>query len=208
MNCTKIICIGQNYRAHAKEMNAEPPSEPIIFLKPASALISDGENIEARLDVGRVDHEVELALIMGRRARQVAEEDALEYISHLAVFNDITARDIQSMARKDGNPWALAKSMDTFAPMSTPVLFSSVRDIHELDLRLCVNGDVRQRGNTSHMIFPPESLIAHISKYITLEEGDIIATGTPEGVGPLNDGDVVTAEISGVGKISNRVRRY
>lgn len=206
MPCGKIVCIGQNYRAHAKEMNSEPPKEPILFLKPASALIGDGEIIEAG-DVGRVDHEVELALIIGRKAKRVAESEALGFVSHLAVFNDVTARELQGQARKVGNPWSLAKGMDTFAPMSEPVPVSSVMDVHDLDLELKVNGQVRQKGNTSDMIFPPERLIAYISRFMTLEAGDIIATGTPEGVSPLNDGDVVEARVAGVGSLRNPFRR-
>jgi 2-keto-4-pentenoate hydratase/2-oxohepta-3-ene-1,7-dioic acid hydratase in catechol pathway len=206
MNCGKIICIGQNYRAHAKEMNSEPPQEPILFLKPASALIGDGEVIEAG-DVGRVDHEVELALIIGRRAKQVEESEALRFVSHLAVFNDVTARDLQSKARKVGNPWSLAKGMDTFAPMSAPVPISRVEDVHNLDLELTVNGQVRQKGNTSDMIFSPERLIAYIYQFMTLEVGDIIATGTPEGVSPLNDGDMVVAKVAGVGTVRNQFIR-
>jgi 2-keto-4-pentenoate hydratase/2-oxohepta-3-ene-1,7-dioic acid hydratase in catechol pathway len=206
MNCGKIICIGQNYRAHAKEMNSEPPQEPILFLKPTSALIGDGEVIEAG-DVGRVDHEVELALIIGRRAKQVEESEALRFVSHLAVFNDVTARDLQSKARKVGNPWSLAKGMDTFAPMSAPVPISRVEDVHNLDLELTVNGQVRQKGNTSDMIFSPERLIAYISQFMTLEVGDIIATGTPEGVSPLNDGDMVVAKVAGVGTVRNQFIR-
>jgi 2-keto-4-pentenoate hydratase/2-oxohepta-3-ene-1,7-dioic acid hydratase in catechol pathway len=114
---------------------------------------------------------------------------------------------MQAAARRAGQPWALSKGLDTFAPMSAPVPLSSVEDVHELELELRVNGEVRQRGRTADMLFPPEQLIAYISSYMTLEEGDIIATGTPEGVSGLNDGDLVEASISGVGKVSNRVRR-
>jgi len=206
MGCTKVVCIGQNYRAHAREMRSEPPSEPIIFLKPPSCLLPDGAVIEAPLELGRVDHEVELALIIGKRARKVDEAEALGYISHLAVFNDVTARELQAKARKAGQPWALAKGMDTFGPLSAPVPLASI-DVHDLDLELRVNGEVRQRGRTADMIFPPERLIAYITRYMTLEEGDIIATGTPEGVSGLADGDLVEAEIPGVGRLSNRVRR-
>ena len=202
----KIVCIGQNYRAHARELNSQAPEEPMLFLKPSSALIGDGEDIKAG-DVGRVDHEVELALIIGRATRNVTDEEALSRISHVAVFNDVTARDMQNAARKAGNPWALSKSMDTFAPMSQPVPLSSVGDVHRLELILTVNGEVRQKGNTADMVFSPERLISYISRYMTLEEGDIIATGTPEGISALHDGDQVVASIPGVGTISNRFRR-
>ena len=207
MRCTKIVCIGQNYPAHAREMNSSPPSRPIIFLKPPSCLIADGDVIEAPAELGRVDHEVELALIIGKRARRVSEEDALSHVSGVAVFNDVTARDMQAAARNAGQPWALSKGLDTFAPMSAPVPLSSIKDIQGLTLELRVNGELRQQGRASDMLFPAERLIAYISSYMTLEEGDIIATGTPEGVSGLNDGDVVEAMILGVGKVANRVRR-
>jgi 2-keto-4-pentenoate hydratase/2-oxohepta-3-ene-1,7-dioic acid hydratase in catechol pathway len=205
MHHCKIVCIGQNYRAHAAEMRSTPPREPMLFLKPSSAIIGDGQDIEAGA-VGRVDHEVELALIIGRSARRVSEERALEHVSHLAVLNDITARDIQAEARQAGNPWTLAKGMDTFAPLSRPILRENI-DVHDLELVLEVNGEVRQRGTTADMIFPPERLIAYISGYMTLEAGDIIATGTPSGVGPLEDGDRVEASIPGVGVVRNTFRR-
>ena len=207
LSCTKIVCIGQNYPAHAREMNSPAPSRPIIFLKPPSSLIADGEVIEAPAELGRVDHEVELAVIMGKRARKVSEKDALSHVSGVAVFNDVTARDMQASARNAGQPWALSKGMDTFAPISAPVPLSSVKDLHRLELELRVNGEVRQRGCSADMLFPPERLIAYITSYMTLEEGDIIATGTPEGVSGLKDGDLVEASIPGVGRISNRVRR-
>jgi len=206
MRHCKIVCIGQNYREHAKEMRSTPPEEPILFLKPSSAIIGNGEVIEAG-PVGRVDHEVELALVIGRTARRVPTLDALSYVSHLAVFNDITARDMQDVARRAGNPWTLSKGMDTFAPMSKPVPLTMVRDVHDLELELRVNGELRQKGNTGDMIFGPESVVSYISSYMTLEPGDIIATGTPEGVSPLNDGDIVEASIPGVGTVRNTFRR-
>ena len=178
----------------------------MLFLKPSSALLGDGGTIEAG-DVGRVDHEVELALIIGRTMRRVPIHEALDGVSHLAVFNDVTARDVQTAARRAGSPWTLAKGMDTFAPMSHPVPLSAVQDVHDLDLVLKVNGEVRQKGNTADMIFGPEQLISYITQYMTLEEGDIIATGTPEGVSALQDGDRVMASIPGVGHVENTFRR-
>ncbi len=205
--CGKIVCIGQNYRDHAKEMNAEPPSEPIIFLKSPEALINDGDDIVAPLSLGRVDHEVELALIIGKRSKGVKEADALGHISKVAVFNDVTARDMQNKARQAGMPWTLSKSIDTFAPMSYPIPLSNAPDIHALELELKVNSELRQKGNTSEMIFTPEQLIAYITRYMTLMPGDIIATGTPKGITPLNDSDVVEASIKGIGSVTNRISR-
>jgi acylpyruvate hydrolase len=202
----KIVCIGQNYREHIKELKNEVPAEPVIFLKPMSSLISDGEAILIPEGVGRVDHEVELALIIGKTGRNIPKERALEHVGSLAVFNDVTARDVQNAYRKAGLPWALSKGMDTFAPMSEPKPLAEVHDIHRLEITCLVNGNVRQHGSTSMMIYTPEELIAFISKWMTLEEGDIIATGTPSGVGPIVPGDMVEMRIEGVGSLSNPVR--
>jgi len=206
MRCGKIVCVGQNYREHIREMRSDEPAEPVLFLKPSTSLISDGEAILIPEGIGTVHHEVELALIVGKGGRNIAEKDALSHISQVSVFNDVTARDVQSAARKAGLPWALAKGMDTFAPLGERVPLDRVPDIHSLDLELRVNGELRQKGNTAQMIFPPERLIAHISRFMTLEPGDIIATGTPSGVGPLRPGDVVEATVHGVGTLRNPVR--
>jgi len=200
----KIICIGWNYRSHLAETDASMPEEPIVFLKPPSCLIGNEDNI-VTADVGVIHHEVELALIFGRTCKNSAKEDALSYVSHVAVFNDITARDIQTKARSAGNPWCISKGMDTFGPMSDPVPIDSVKDIRDLDLELSVNGIVKQKGNTSMMIFTIGELIAYVSRFMTIEKGDIMATGTPEGVGPLVKGDTVVAKISGVGELRNKV---
>lgn len=202
----KIVCIGQNYHAHIKELKSEVPSEPVIFLKPSTAYIANGEDILVPLGLGRVDYEGELAVIMGRRAKRVSSAAALSYVSALAVFNDVTARDVQSVARKAGLPWSLAKGMDTFAPMSEPTPIAEVPDLKALKVQTRLNGALRQDGRTADMIFPVEELIAYISKFMTLEPGDVIATGTPEGVGPVSDGDRVEITIPGVGTLSNPVR--
>ncbi len=206
MRCGKIVCVGQNYREHIREMRSDEPTEPVLFLKPPTSLISDGEAILVPEGIGMVHHEVELALIIGKGGKDVPEKDALSHVSHLAVFNDVTARDVQTAARKAGLPWALAKGMDTFAPLGETVPLDQAPDIHSLDLELRVNGELRQKGNTAQMIFPPEKLIAYISRFMTLEPGDVIATGTPSGVGPLQPGDMVEALVLGVGKLRNPVR--
>lgn len=206
MRCGKIVCVGQNYREHIREMRSDEPAEPVLFLKPSTSLIADGEAIQVPEGIGMVHHEVELALIIGKGGKEIPEKEALSHVSHVAVFNDVTARDVQSAARKAGLPWALAKGMDTFAPLGRPVPLDQVPDIHSLDLELRVNGELRQKGNTAQMIFPPERLISYISRFMTLEPGDVIATGTPSGVGPLQAGDVVEALVLGVGKLNNPVR--
>jgi acylpyruvate hydrolase len=205
MKCGKIVCVGQNYHAHIKELKSEVPEEPVLFLKPASALIGDGDEILLPPGLGRVDYEAELALVIGSRCKKVSPAQALGHVSALGVFNDVTARDVQSKARKVGLPWSLAKGMDTFAPMSQPRPIDEAPDLHDLNVQSRVNGELRQNGSTSEMIFPPEVLIAYISRYMTLEPGDIIATGTPEGVGPIQHGDVLEMTIPGVGRLTNPV---
>lgn len=206
MSKGKIVCIGQNYREHIKELKSEVPAEPVIFLKPTSSLISDGEAILVPEGLGRVDHEVELALIIGKSGKNISKDRAIGYIAALAVFDDVTARDVQSAYRKAGLPWTLSKGMDTFASMSEPRPLAAAHDIHNLEIECRVNGTVRQHGSTSMMIYTPEELVAFISKWMTLEEGDIIATGTPSGVGPIGPGDLVEMRIEGVGTLTNPVR--
>ena len=202
---TKIVCIGWNYRSHVKELESELPKEPTVFLKPPSCMISDGDDIVIPAGVTNVQHEVELAVVFGRRCKDVSEEDAQSCISHVAVFNDVSARDMQTEARRTGNTWDLSKGMDTFGPMSEPVPVSGVGDLQNLELTLTVNGEVRQSGNTANMIFPVARLISYVTRFMTMEPGDILITGTPEGVSEIRPGEVVRAEISGVGSVTNRV---
>lgn len=206
MLCRKIVCVGRNYRSHVAEMKADVPSEPVLFLKPPSSLIGNGEPILLPKDIGRVDHEAELAVIIGKGGKGIRAEDALGHVGQLSVFNDVTGRDMQSAAKAKGLPWTLSKGIDTFSPMSDPRPSGEVDDLQGLDIELRVNGVARQRGNTSEMIFGVAELIAYISRWMKIEEGDIIATGTPEGVGPIRPGDTVEIEISEVGRLSNPVR--
>ncbi|MCL1984604.1 MAG: fumarylacetoacetate hydrolase family protein [Methanomassiliicoccaceae archaeon] len=205
MRPSKIICIGWNYRSHLSETNAVLPKEPIVFFKPPSCLIGNGDDIVTVEGIGAIHHEVELALIFGKKGKNIRKEEALSHVSHVAVFNDVTARDMQTKARADGNPWCIAKGIDTFGPMTDPVPIGSVGDIRDLDLELSVNGTLRQKGNTSMMIFTVNELIEYVSRFITIEKGDIMATGTPEGIGPLVKGDIAEAKIPGVGVLRNRV---
>lgn len=200
----KIICIGWNYRSHLAETNKNLPKEPIVFLKPSSCLIKDGDDIVIPEGVTNVQYEAELALIFGRTGKNIPKEEALSYISHVAVFNDVTARDMQTAARNEGNPWSLAKGMDTFGPMSKPVKADGI-DLKNLNVKLNLNGERKQDGNTSMMIFPIDELIAYVSKFMTIEKGDIMATGTPEGIGEIKSGDIVCASIDNVGVVCNMV---
>lgn len=206
MRPSKIVCIGWNYRSHVRELESELPKEPTVFLKPPSCLIRDGDDIVIPEGVTNVQHEVELALVFGRESRNVPEGEALSFISHLAVFNDVSARDMQTAARRSGNTWDLSKGIDTFGPMSEPVPIEDI-DVQNLDLMLTVNGEVRQSGNTRDMIFTVPRLIAYVTRFMTMEPGDVLITGTPEGVSEMMPGDIVVAEIPGVGRLENRVVR-
>lgn len=202
---TKIVCIGWNYRSHVKELESDYPEFPTVFLKPPSCLIGDGDDIVIPEGVTNVQHEAELALVFGKRCKGVSEEDAMSFVSHLAVFNDVTARDMQAEARKAGNTWDLSKGMDTFGAMSEPVPIGSVDDPQDLRIELTVNGEVRQSGRTSDMIFSLPFLVSYVSRYMTLEPGDVLITGTPEGVSEIRPGDEVVVTIEGVGTLTNHV---
>ena len=197
---SKILCIGRNYAAHAKELGNEVPPEPLVFLKTTSSVIGDGEAIVIPSWAGRVDYEGEIAVVIGRPGRGVSPADAWKHVGGIVPLNDVTARELQ---RKDGQ-WARAKGFDTFCPVGTPVPPGTV-DPLRLEVITRVNGQVRQQGRTSDMAFPISYLIAYCSAFTMLEEGDMIATGTPEGVGPLSPGDVVEVEIPGVGTVRNPV---
>lgn len=196
---TKIVCVGRNYADHAKEMESTPPPEPLLFLKPPSALLPSGGSIVYPPQSRHVDFEGELAVVIARRCRRVARADALGVVLGYTVMNDVTARDLQ---RSDGQ-WSRAKGFDTFAPLG-PCVVDGL-DASRLRLRTMLNGKVRQDGSTSHMLFDVPALIEHISAAFTLEPGDVIATGTPSGVGPMEPGDEVTVEIEGIGALTNRV---
>lgn len=197
---TKIVCVGRNYAAHAQEMGNAPPVEPLLFFKPPSSLLEPGGTVILPPESERVDYEGELAVVIGKRARRVSVADAPKFVFGYAVACDVTARDLQ---KKDGQ-WTRAKGFDTFCPIG-PHLVTDV-DPRALTLRLSVNGQERQHASTADMVFDVPTLVSYISAAMTLEPGDIILTGTPEGVGPLADGDHVEVSISGVGELEFRVR--
>ena len=196
---TKIVCVGRNYVAHARELGNVVPERPLLFLKPPSAMIADGEPIVLPSDSERVEHEGEIGVVIGRRARHVSEAEALSAIAGFVPLNDVTARDLQ---RKD-DQWTRAKGFDTFCPVGPRV--APVDDWRALEVVCKVNGEERQRGLASEMAFGIPMLIAYISRIMTLEPGDIVATGTPEGVGPLSPGDVVEVELVGLARVRNPV---
>ena len=198
---SKIVCVGRNYAKHAAELGNEVPVEPLIFLKPPSAIIGEGGPIVIPQGVGRVDFEGEIGVVMGTRARHVTAQDAWAHVAALVPVNDVSARDLQ---KSDGQ-WTRAKGFDTFCPVGMPVPLGDV-DLDSLGVTTRVNGEVRQQAPVGEMVFTIPFLIAHISRIMTLEPGDLIATGTPEGVGPLAAGDVVEIEIGGVGTVKNPVQ--
>jgi 2-keto-4-pentenoate hydratase/2-oxohepta-3-ene-1,7-dioic acid hydratase in catechol pathway len=196
----KIVCIGRNYLEHARELGNEVPAEPLIFLKPNTALLAPGGTIRLPGVSQQVEHEAEIGVIVGRRLRHASVGEAERAVGGITCVNDVTARDLQ---RKDSQ-WTRAKGFDTFCPVGPRVV--SGLDWREAEVRCRVNGVERQRGRATDMHFPVPFLLAYISGIMTLEPGDLIATGTPAGVGPLKDGDIVEVEIPGVGTLSNPVR--
>lgn len=197
---SKIVCVGKNYAKHAAEMGGEVPKEPLIFLKAPSALIADGQPIEMPEWAGRVDYEGEIAVVIGRRATKISRDDAWDYVQGILPLNDVTARDLQ----KSDNQWSRAKGFDTFCPVGTMVPLDRV-DVGSLEVITRVNGEVRQQGPMTDMVFPVPVILEYVTRAMTLEPGDIVATGTPDGIGPLQPGDVVEVEVTGVGKVTNPV---
>jgi 2-keto-4-pentenoate hydratase/2-oxohepta-3-ene-1,7-dioic acid hydratase in catechol pathway len=196
---TKIVCVGRNYAEHAKELGNEPPGEPILFLKPPSALLPPDGTIVRPPQSQRVDYEGELAIVIGREARNVKEARWRDCVAGFTCANDVTARDIQ---KKDVQ-FTRGKSFDTFCPVG-PWIETDL-DVTSRRLLTRVNGEVRQNGDTSQMVFPCGFLIEFISSVMTLMPGDLILTGTPAGVGPLNAGDTVEVEVEGIGTLRNGV---
>jgi 2-keto-4-pentenoate hydratase/2-oxohepta-3-ene-1,7-dioic acid hydratase in catechol pathway len=199
---SKIICVGRNYRAHAAELGNEVPAEPLLFFKPPSSLNDPGGEIRCRRDLAqRFDYEGELGVVIGKACSRLGPgEDVRGYILGYTCVNDFTARDLQ---KKDGQ-WTRAKGFDTFCPVG-PVVVDSIDPWDGVEVETRVNGEVRQHGSTADFIFPLDVIIRYISQAFTLFPGDLIATGTPEGVGPVNAGDVIEVSVSGVGTLRNTV---
>jgi 2-keto-4-pentenoate hydratase/2-oxohepta-3-ene-1,7-dioic acid hydratase in catechol pathway len=196
---SKIVALGVNYRDHAEEMKSTVPSKPLLFLKPSTSVIGPGEAIVYPRMSKRVDYEAELALIIRKKAKSVPLERTAEYILGYTCFNDVTARDLQP---KDGQ-WTMAKGFDTFAPIG-PWVVTGI-DPQHLEISSFVNGERRQHSNTEHLVFGPYYLVSFISHIMTLLPGDVIATGTPSGVGPMAIGDKIDIRIEGIGTLSNAV---
>jgi 2-keto-4-pentenoate hydratase/2-oxohepta-3-ene-1,7-dioic acid hydratase in catechol pathway len=198
---SKIICVGRNYRAHAAELGNEVPTEPLLFFKPPSSLLASGEDIRRPRISERTDYEGELAVVMARRCHKLpAGEDVRPLILGYTALNDFTARDLQ----KKDSQWTRGKGYDTFCPVG-PLVTTEIDPWAGVTVETRVNGDVRQHGNTRDFIFPLDAVIRYIADIMTLEPGDLIATGTPEGVGPVVAGELIEITVEGVGTLRNRV---
>jgi len=193
----KLLCIGRNYAKHAEEMRSDVPDEPMVFLKPASAVIRSGESVVLPEQSSDVHHEVELVAVIGKGGSKISRDDALDHVAAYGVGLDMTARDIQTEAKKRSHPWSVAKGFDTFAPLGPLTPADQVGDVQNLTISLRVNGEDRQNASTRDMIFPVANLVHYCSHIFTLAPGDLIYTGTPEGVGPVQEGDVLEATVTG-----------
>ncbi|MGF3554534.1 MAG: fumarylacetoacetate hydrolase family protein [Thermoplasmatota archaeon] len=191
----KIVCLARNYKKHAQEMQSVVTEKPLLFLKPASSIIFNGESIVIPKMSKCLHHEVELGVVINMNCKNVKKDNALNFVLGYCVALDITARDLQDKAKKFGWPWTIAKSFDTFTPISEVVLKKNVENPNNLDLLLKVNGVIKQESNTKFMVFSVEKIIEFVSSIMTLEKGDLILTGTPEGVGEIIKGDILEAKL-------------
>ena len=197
---SKIVCVGRNYLEHAKELGNEVPAEPLLFLKPPSSLVAGGDAIVLPAASERVEHEGEIGVVLGARLRDADEATCVRAVAGIVALNDVTARDLQ---RRDSQ-WTRAKGFDTFCPVGA--VHDGPVDLAALEVVCRVNGEERQRGRSADMAFPIPVLLSYISRIMTLEPGDLVATGTPAGVGPLRAGDEVEVEVTGLSRVTNPVR--
>ena len=198
---SKIICIGLNYKRHAQELHMPIPDEPIIFLKPPTSLIFDGDNIVYPEISMRVDYEAELGIVIAKKCKNISIDHVQEYIKGYVCANDVTARDLQ----KKDSQWTRAKSFDTFCPISKNITPAHKIDPTNLSIKAILDGKIVQNSHTSDMIFNVYEVLSFISKIMTLNSDDLILTGTPEGIGPMRKGNKISIEIEGIGIITNKV---
>jgi len=189
----KIICLARTYKKHAIEMDSIVPVDPILFLKPESSVIFNNESIVIPKISSCIHHEIELGVVIKKDGKRILQNRAMDYVLGYVVGLDITARDIQSIAKKNGLPWSIAKGFDTFAPISDVILKDKIDNPLNLNLKLKINGEIKQESNTKNMIFPIERIIEFVSNIMSLRSGDLILTGTPEGVGEIVKGDIIEA---------------
>ncbi|MBN2604168.1 MAG: fumarylacetoacetate hydrolase family protein [Candidatus Thermoplasmatota archaeon] len=193
----KIVCLARTYKKHAQEMQSEIPKDPIVFLKPATSVIFNKDSIIIPSESSYLHHEVEFGIVIGKKCSRMAKKFVLDYVSGYLVGLDITARDIQAEAKKNGWPWTISKGFDTFCPISEVISKDEITDPNNVDFSLKVNDEIKQKSNTKMLVFTIEKLTEFISHIMTLEKGDLILTGTPEGVGPIKEGDILKAELKG-----------
>lgn len=201
----KILCLGKNYEEHIKEMKSETPTSPVVFLKPPTAIIENGSTIVIPRMTHQLHHEVELVVVLSKGGKNIPKAKALDHVLGYGVGLDMTMRDVQNEAKKKGLPWAIAKGFDTSAPISLIVPAENILNPHQLHISCKVNDVIRQETSTEKMILPVESIIEFLSSVFTLEYGDVIFTGTPEGVGEVKPGDIIEAELTGFTKITHHV---
>ncbi|CEG50279.1 nek protein kinase [Plasmopara halstedii] len=202
----KIVAIGKNYEAHVREMGAaSAPKDPVLFLKPTTSYVCNGSSVLLPPGIGEVHHEVELGVIIGKGGKDITENSSMDHVAGYALAVDMTARDLQAKAKKAGLPWTHAKGFDTFTPISNFIPKSAVPSPQDLNIWLMVDDELRQKGNTGDMIHSIPFLISYVSRIMMLEEGDLLITGTPEGVGPVSAGSVITAGITGLVDVRFRV---
>lgn len=197
----KIICLGRNYLDHIRELGNKVPDRAVIFCKPASSLLSDGGTIQIPTYSNACHHELELALLVGKKGKNISEDQALSHLAGYAVALDLTLRDVQDELKSKGLPWEIAKGFDTSCPLSDFVPVAQVDNPNAIHLTLKVNGDIRQQGTTAQMMRSVEEIVAEVSSFYTLEAGDIILTGTPAGVSRIQSGDQLEGEIEEVGTL-------
>ncbi len=203
----KLLCIGRNYADHAAEMEREVPDAPMVFLKPATAVIRDGGTVHLPPQSRDVHHEIELVAVIGKKGRKISQQEALDHVAGYAVGLDMTARDLQNEAKEQRHPWSVAKGFDTFAPLGPISPATAIDNPQALTLRLEVNGEVRQEASTEHMMFPVAELIHYCSQIFTLMPGDLLYTGTPSGVAPVEHGDELYASATGCDSLRVNVQR-
>lgn len=201
----KVVCVGRNYAEHAKELNNPIPSQPILFMKPASSVVDMTQPLTIPVNQGSVHHELEIALLIGEKLVNAEESDCKKSIIGVGLALDLTLRDVQAQLKDKGHPWERAKAFDGACPVSEFVSADHINDWQNIPLQLIRNGKLQQDGNSRDMLFPILSLLAHISQRFTLNPGDIVLTGTPAGVGPLESGDQLTVRLADMIEISTSV---
>ncbi|WP_114416754.1 fumarylacetoacetate hydrolase family protein [Marinospirillum perlucidum] len=203
----KIVCVGRNYAEHAAELNNPVPKQPLLFMKPATAAVDlEQAPLELPKDAGEVHYETEIAVLVGKRLQKADPDQVFAAIAGVGLALDLTLRDLQTQLKQKGHPWELAKAWDDSCPLTALVKAEKVEDWQALELSLSINGEERQRGQASQMLTPLAQLLSYISQHFTLEEGDLVLTGTPAGVGPLHSGDQLELELKGYLQASTQVK--